>query len=228
MPENDPATLSDMAFDAATLTARKIVSLVAASEELVMDGTNIGAVLRDAMAFSLSSEIDRLCLFGSGEGQPYGLLVDPSISATTLTGDITINAFLDAYYAILGQNVDPMKVSALFNADVAKTIAKLKDATSGLYLEASAPQAWKDLKKFITNQIPTTEGATSVALGDFSNYLLGVRQGITIELNKGSYESLEGTKSAFQRSQILFRATMRADGVPVRANAFHRILAAGV
>ncbi len=219
VPENDPGTMSDLTFEPVTLRAKKLVALVKFSEELLADAANFEPALRDSLAFALTRELDRAALTGSGTGEPLGVLNTDGIGVTDLAGNpATIDTLMDVVFALVSLNVEQGHLAAIYNADFAKAIAKLKDG-EGQYIESTAPPAWTGLRKLVSAQIPTASGKTNAYVGSFGDLYIGMRSQMTLQFSREASD--EAGASAFLRSQVWARATMRVDSVTVRPPAFH-------
>jgi len=227
VPENADAVFSDLNFAPVEMQAKKIVAMSKLSEEVVMDAGNLDVLLTDSMGFASAKEIDRVALLGSGTGEPLGLLNTDAVGMTDLDGGAAdIDSFLDAIFTLVGLNSEQVRIAAVYNADIAKAISKLKGTGSGLYLEPNAPDAWKNLKKYLTSQIPTSSEQTDAYLGDYGDLLVGILQGLTLEISRSASDN--AGNSAFQKSQVWFRQTMRVDTLVVRPASFHILRNVGV
>ena len=227
IPENAPAKFTDVNFAPIKLRAKKIAAMSKASEELIQDAGNLEAILTDSLAFALAKEIDLKALTGSGTGEPLGLLNTDGVGLTDLAAAaVDIDSFLDVIFTLVGLNVTQERLAAIYNADLAKAIAKLKAVGSGVYLEPNAPPAWQGLRKLTTAQIPTAAAKTNSYVGDYSDLYVGIRQDLALEISRSASDS-EGN-SAFQRSQVWFRVSQRIDTLVVRPSSFHVLKDAGV
>jgi len=71
------------------------------------------------------------------------------------------------------------------------------------------PADFANLQKFVTNQI----GDTVAVVGDWSQYMIGLRSQIRIDVSREA-------DTSFMKNQVLIRATYRGDGMPLNPRAF--------
>ena len=223
--ENTPGTFSDMSFGLLTLSARTLVSMCKISLELVEDASNIDALVQSAMASALALELDRAALRGQGAGaEPLGIrnwegiqTVDLGQNGGFLQG---YDNFSLAWEKIQGANGPSEGLSAIYAPKTAGYLDRMKDG-NGLPLDP--PASWKSFKKFATNQVRTdlTKGNTSntseAFVGDFSQLLMGMRRGITIDVSRDASDS---SGSAFKDLQVWVRIYLRADVALARPDHF--------
>lgn len=225
-PENVAGTFSDMNFVPVKLSAKKLTAMTKLSEELVADASNLERVLTDSLAFALAKEFDLKALTGSGVGEPLGLLNTSGIGLTDMSSvGFDYDYFLDAIFGLVGKNVPIERIAAIYNADVAKALAKLKEATTNAYL--AAPEAFKTLRKLLTAQVVTDE-ATSVTnayLGDFADLVLGLRTELSLAISR---EAADASGSAFTQTQVWFKVYTRVDSLVVKPASFHVLKDGGI
>jgi len=225
-PENVAGTFSDLNFVPVKLTAKKLVAMTKLPEELVQDAANLERVLTDALAFALAKEIDLKALIGSGAGEPLGLSNTDGIGLTDMSSvGFDYDYFLDAIFGLVGKNVPIERIAALYNADVAKALAKLKETTTDAYL--AAPEAFGTLRKLLTAQVETDKDTSTANayLGDFADLVLGLRTELSLAI---SGQAADASGSAFTQTQIWFKTYTRVDSLVIKPASFHVLKDGGV
>lgn len=219
--ENQELTEADMTFGSVEFKMRKVGCYMRVSEELIRGAANLEDRILSSFGFAIAKAIDLACLTGTGSAeQPMGIKSTPGIQSTDLAGaaNVALDDLATAYYAIASVNGSE-QVSAIYNSDMAKSLAKLKDG-EGRYLLGSngnAPDFMKNISRYVTNQI-TTDGSnqTDLYVGDFRQLYIGVQDNVIIDSSR--YVS-EG----FKRAQLWLRCFMFLDVAVIRANNFYVI-----
>ncbi|OMD26537.1 hypothetical protein BSK66_25910 [Paenibacillus odorifer] len=212
--ENEKGIFSDVNFGQLNFQAKKLVALVKMSRELFEDAANIDSIVNNAISQSLALELDRVSLYGSGQGEePKGLKSTQGVLKISMgaNGGVisSYDVFSEATEYIQEQNGEPNAI--LYAPRTSGAIDRLKDST-GQPLQA--PESVKNLQKLVTKQIPTNikqgtnESASDAFVGDWSKLLVGIRHGLIIEL---SQEASDGEDSAFTQHQVWIKAVLRAD-----------------
>jgi len=213
---------SEMNFGMLNMQARTLAAILVTSVELMEDAANFDSLIKAALAQSMASQWDWAALMASGQGpEPAGLTSFKKTQKIDLTNPdyaaLGYKPFSQAYSKLLAANVQPDKISAIYNSDVAGTLDQLVDA-NGQPLQA--PPSWSKMKHLVTNQIPTDTGSPAhswAALGDFSQMFLGLRTDLTIEVTRVGQT---GAHEAFSQMKVLVRAYMRGDVALARENHF--------
>lgn len=208
--ENAEITASDPTFDAVTLAPKKLTCLVKVSRELLEDSVNIAAALEAALTGSMSVEMDRALLFGSGSSnQPTGLFNISGINSTSMgtNGAVPTNYddLIDLMYEIQADNgADPSVF--IMNPRTNRTYAKLKDGNSNPMVE---PEMTRSVRRLLTNAVPidqdqgtSTDVCSTVLTGDFSKMLVGIRTSMELRLLNERYAEFD---------QVAFLARLRVD-----------------
>ena len=220
-PELAEASETGLTLGRRMLYAQHLYAYVPVSIELVEDAPNVGTALETAFSAGLALELDRAGLFGTGTGEPLGIMNDPDSIAVVVTGGGGNGSPLSAegYY-------DPfsLAVQAVAEqngaADVAilspRDFGTLDRAKDGNAVPLTPPPSWTALRqRLVSTQVATnlafgTAADASVAfVGDFSVLWLGLRQRLTIEATR------EGDEN-FRKGQVTFRARLRGDWTVVR------------
>lgn len=235
--EGTSITASDPTFDNVTLTATTMNALVVGSMEWFQDAENANALVTEAIAKAMASQLDLVALYGSittGAGSinlatppnPRGILgalnavaatsvlpsSGPATNGTTQTAGSFWNEILDTIWTPTDYNEKPNAL--IWNSKAARMYAKAYD-TTGQPLQAPADVA--SLDRYVSNQIPSyTQGtmanvATDVFVGDFTQLLIGQRLDITIQVLTERYADT---------GQIGIAATWRGDVQLARPRAF--------
>jgi len=215
--ENAAIAASDMTLEAVTLTARTLTSLVVASRELIEDAQGVEVALEQAFAAQLALSLDLAALYGSGTApEPRGVKNTTGvITQSQGTNGATVTNYdpiVDAIGTLWDNNEAPNGI--IYAPRTARTMAKLKDTTNQPLVP---PDVVKELPRFQTNQVPInlTQGsattATDAFVADWTQLLVGVRHGFTIEVLKERYAD---------NYQLGFLAHLRADVVVARPKAF--------
>jgi len=235
--EGSAITASDPTFDNVTLTAKTMNAFVVASVEWLADAENATDLLRRVISRAIAQQLDKVALYGgttAGHGgidlasppNPVGILqaVDIERPANILgngaNGTVqTATAFWDEIIDTVGVVEDGNETpnAIVWNSRGSRRYAKATDSM-GRYLEA--PKTLPP--RFISNTIPSytqgtmTNTATDVFAGDFSQLLIGVRQGMTIQTLTELYAA---------NGQIGILASWRGDIAVARPSAFSAFVA---
>jgi HK97 family phage major capsid protein len=241
--EGDTTTSGDPTFDQVTLTARTISGLCVMSVEWFEDSINGEQLVQDSLAQALSQKIDAVALYGglttgtNNEGQNYpkepnpdGLLhmledqaaaniLGAAANGTPITAATPFNEILDTVYQPQLNNHTPNAL--LWNVKMKKKLAKTYTTT---YEQLPMPAELRDLNVITSNEIVSyTQGtmtgtATDIFVGDFSEFLVGMRAGISLQLldqryaETGQVAVLAMARLDFALAQPLAFAMYRALG----------------
>lgn len=219
--ENAAVAESDPTFGTVLMTARSLAVMCKVSRELLEDSVNVEAALTNALAQALALELDRVALLGSGTApEPTGIVNTANIlsqsmgtNGAALTSYSTLNT---ALASLAAYNATP--TAAIMAPRSYFSMAALVDTTNQPLLK---PWSLTDLPLLKTSQIPITQtqgtstDASTIIVGDFTKLIIGVRQGIRIELLKERYA---------ENLQYAFVAHMRADIAVQQPKAFLKII----
>ena len=206
---------TDASFAVKQLRAYKAGAIVKVSEELLADsavdlidylGTKFGQALADLENSSFVA--------GNGSGKPRGFILDATVGVTAAaTGAITFDEVRSLPFKL--HDAYQARAAFIMHKETALAIALLKDSNGQYYWslqeQVGRPRTLLGYPVYTVSTMPTIATAAKViALGDFSNYLIAERQGMTIqklvELYSGS-------------GQIGFRVNIRHDGLLLLAEA---------
>ena len=200
---------SDVVFGSALLTPKKVAGIVEASNELVSSGLDFAARLQMVMSSAIAVAVDDQLLNGDGTGaNVLGLFNQTGIAKTTLTGVLT-RAAIDA--AVLEvSNRNHQATAVILSPANWHALANEAD-TEGRYLGAP------DSSAGLTYLASTTVADTECAVGDFSTYGIGQREGLRLEISR------VGDGTAWSNDLSSFRAIVRVDGTPMDASGIQII-----
>jgi HK97 family phage prohead protease/HK97 family phage major capsid protein len=193
--ENTSFTGYDVEFDAVELVAYTIGTVVKMSRELAADAPNAVSIIEDKVARALAAKIDLYGLTGTGSQQPLGLTNFGSTNTEAVGGSVDYDNILNGIKACEVDNHTPNAyIASPTNANV---LAQLKvNAEANHYAEP--PAAVRNLSALITSAMPDA----TMALGDFSQFIIGLRQSPLIEV------TTEGG-DAFEKHQVFVKVTWR-------------------
>ena len=208
------AAISDLTFDAVTLTAKTIMAVAKMSVELAEDGQDVEGIIDRDLSAALALAIDAAALRGdvatppAVQLNPIGIL-HSGATVTPLDDPLTTyGPFSAAVERIRTANGEPGSV--IYSPAVSGILDRL---TNSLHDPLTPPESFRNLGKFITNQADTGEAY----VGDFSRLLIGLRTDVTLEVSRVAGDS-DG--SAFRNLQVWVRAYARMDCVVTRASYF--------
>lgn len=221
--EHGEITESDWAIAPINLKVMTVGCLVRASLEILEDAANSGNMLSSAMAAAIALAIDRVALLGNGTTEPRGLDKCSGVNQISMgTNGGTLSdydKFSEAVEDIADYNGEAGAV--IFAPRTFYTLDRLKEGTTNAPLPA--PESFKALKKFVTNQIgiADTQGTCTTAskafIGDFKNVLYGMRKNIEVEITR------QGGTKTFAKCEALIRCRARLDVAVLRENHFTKI-----
>lgn len=217
---NEAAAIAsgDITFGEVRFTARSLAVNVKASEELVADAENFGAVLQQSLAGAFAVRLDSAALYGTGVApEPLGLKGTAGVTATPLAANgaalTSWDPLVTAARDVRTANYDP--TGMILAERTAAKVASFKD-TAGQYL--AAPEYLKDIPRYSSGNVPVnlsvgTSGAvcSDVFVGDFRNLMIGIRTGFSLKVLRERYADT---------GEIGFIGSLRADVQVARANAF--------
>lgn len=207
---------SGATIGALNLTAKTCAVIVPIAIELLEDMIDGGASLQRAVAASLGLALDYAALMGDGTGSnPAGIIAHADANQVEGGGvNFTFERALDGIGAIANANGNAK--AAIFSPEVESYINRIKDG-QGRYMPG--PDAWERLSRLSTNQVPNTRDTDKsvMFIGDFSQMLIGMRSGITIQVLPSG--TVDGSEAA-ERMIVYIRAYLRADVGLVRPNHF--------
>lgn len=187
--------------------AYKFGRIIKASEELLEDSAfDLENYLARSLGKSIGNGEAAYFWTGTGTGQPQGVLTGAGSGVTTAVANkISADEVIDLYFAVPQQY--RKNSTFVFSDDALKAIRKLKDG-NGQYLWspglAGTPDTILNRPVFTSTNIPSISSSAKVGVfGDFKNYWIADRRGITFLRLNELYAA---------NGQIGFRGSARTDG----------------
>jgi HK97 family phage major capsid protein len=223
--ENAAIAVSDPTFDAVTLTAKSWALIVLISRELLEDGLNIDAQLRNVFARAAALALDKAILYGTGaSNQPLGIANTSGIIAVSMgvngnplgTPLLGYGVLLDTVMALDTANAGTLSAMIL-PPRTARYINGLQD---GMGQPMQMPARLAAVPQLVTTSMPITEtqgtssAASSLLIGDFSEVFVGMRTALQVSVLHERYAD---------SGQVGFCLWMRADVAVSRPAAIARI-----
>jgi HK97 family phage major capsid protein len=215
--EGAPVVVGGASFERVEFTARSLAVIVKITRELMEDSINLEDALPKLIATCMAAEVDRVALFGSGQGvEPKGVSSFTGLTPSGATSPATLSnyrPFIQARTALRMANSD-VTAYVLSPRDEGN-LALLTDSTGQ---PLNIPPAIAKTPMLTTNKVPTNLGADGdesiILAGEWSKLMIGVRSELQIELLK---EVFAGTL------QYAFIAHLRMDVACEHEAAFTKI-----
>ncbi len=218
--EGAQKTLTKPTFDTLTFTAKKLIGLVALSDELVGDSTiNIVNYLTGLFVRAFQYKTEGEVISGSGvNDQMTGILTDPAINSVgrTNTGVVKYDDLVNLESS-LDENFQ--NLTFLSRRATVNTFRKQKDTVgqpvyhdgfTTMFGGSMGPQllGYPLIK---TRNVPAMGSRGDIILGDLGLYIWAMRQEMTIDTSKDW---------RFDYDQTAIRFVVRQDGAPGISEAF--------
>ena len=216
--ESGAITANNPTFAARTLTAQTLVTRCQGSLEVTQDSPDFGRQLAQVMAKSMSVELDRVGLIGSGTPpEPQGILGATGINQVTGVGSVADYAeILSGVRKLLDSNLTLEQAAsvAIMSPGVWLAYENLATGISGDKTQLMRPKSLENTRFLVTtNGLDTGSPLTStVFMGNFQDLVLGIRR-------EASIESLKLTTFA-SNLLIEFVGYLRADYMIRRPASF--------
>jgi len=208
---NKAAVISKPTLGELELTAHKLVGSLFASDELMADYPQFGNFMQISFGQALAFEEDHVFVWGTGAGQPLGIMNAPATIAHARTGGFGVPVINDL--AEMAERLLPGSWATavwMMNPNVIGGLAQ--DATAG-----SNTGGILDLSDMLCLGRPIIltekcEGAATtgdVILADWNHYVIGNRS-LEISASRevpGSY--------GFLTDETFWRVVLRVDGQPI-------------
>jgi len=184
-------TLSEPTFEGIVFTARSLDVIVKASREVIEDSVNISNALEQSITGAMATEIDRVCLVGSGTPpEPKGISGITNVGAVAGGGALaSYDKILDAVYEILVDN-GPMPTAIVMPPRTAIALAKLKEGVASSVNPIQVPPLVQRMVQYVTTALPITESpgtASRIIIGSFDQLYIGIRTSLVIEVLRELY-----------------------------------------
>jgi HK97 family phage major capsid protein len=220
-PQPGNISVANPTFEQRQLTAQTLVTRCSASVEVSQDSPDFGQQLAQAMSKAMAAELDRAGLAGSGTPpEPRGLINTTGIGSVTGAAISDWSKFVSAVQTLLAAGVplDVATKNVIFNPYVWAKLENLVTGISGDKTQLGIPRAFEDTNFLVTTQIVDgSPVSTTAVLGDFTQFLMGVRREASIEILKlGDYAG---------KLVLDFVGYLRGDFVCLRPASFCKITA---
>lgn len=213
--ENAAKSTTTARFYQATLTVKKMASIIYLSDELVEDSTEIDIVqtIITLFAEAMANEEERVIAVGNGTTQPTG--IETARAAGTIASVAASSQNFDDVIAL--EYALPAKYSsnAVFvaNRELIKELRKLKDDDKRYLWQpspaAGQPATLNGKPLYECNHFPSS----TLYFGDFKRgYWLGDRKAMAVKITNDS-------ETAFTKDQTAVRVVQRIAGNVVFGNA---------
>jgi HK97 family phage major capsid protein len=194
--EGQQITESKPVLGAQSVTLHKLAVLVSVTEELAQDSPNLERFIRKAAPAKIAYEIDRAMIWGTGAGQPLGIMNSPCLvtqleaGGTGQTADtLVLENVVDMYSRMYG----PSKTNAvwLYNQDLEPALFQLTLGNQAVLMNprgglADSPYGTILGRPAIPTQLCETLGDKGdILFVDWSQYLTvsrAIRQDVSMHL----------------------------------------------
>ncbi len=197
-----------------TFTANKLTGLFYITEELAMDSAiNIANYMTALFTRALMWETERVIIAGSGDGQPLGIVNDPTIAevARKTAGKVKYDDFVNLDAAIDENFRDLVWLSrkaTLASVRLEKDLngRPIVNEDYASYMgQRNLPPTIMGYPTIATRNVPVLGKRGDIICCDPSTYILTVRQDISISMSE---------HVRFEFGEIGYRFVMRMDGKP--------------
>lgn len=190
VPENAEYPEVDIEFGGPTLRPLKIGGVTLISYEITrLAPHDVEAVVADAMAEGRAENEEQMFLIGSGTGEPMGLVTAAAPQVTAAPNALTAQDFIDLFYAL------PLRYQAnavwVMHPATAAMLRGLEDtAGNPIWFPSLAGQPETLLGRPVYTSVYVPQigpGAKSVIFGDLSEYIIGDREGMWLQVMREAY-----------------------------------------
>lgn len=207
--ESASIATGDPTFGRVQFVAKSLAGYVKMSRELAQDSVNISAILESAFVRAMALELDRAAIFGDGSNDsPTGIINTSGINEVSMgTNGASLSSYdklLDAIYEMqLDNAADP--TAAIMHPRTNIALAKMK---TGDGYPVPRGEILSRVPFLTTTAAPINETqgsastASSIVFGDYRMLLLGMREQITIEVDRHVFATT---------GEVALIAHMRAD-----------------
>ena len=228
-------------FNQVTLDGYKVAGFIPVCNALLDDNdVNLASVIVEMLSEAVGLALDKAILYGTGSKMPLGIVTrlaqqsQPenypanarawadlhTSNMKSISNDLSGTAFWAALQTDVAAAYNRYARGEMFWAMNSKTYAKLKAKAIATNLDGAFVAMIGGTLPIVTGDIDILEFMPdNDIVGGFGDlYLVGLRQGMTIESSR---------EVQFIQDNTVFKGKMRADGVPVIAEAFVAINIAG-
>ena len=219
-------TRTKPAFEQLTFTAKKLIGLIYMTDELIADSMiNLVNYITGLFVRAFQYEMERVIIAGSGTGQPLGITQDSNINLVPRAGAgaVAYDDIVDMD-ATIDENLRDL--SWITRKATVAQLRKLKDTNNQPIFHAdyatmlgqkTVPDTMLGYPVYLTRNVPALGSAGDLVLGDLSQYMLAMRQDITID---------QSIHLRFDYDETVYRFVARMDGMPAVPIAFAMLKAA--
>jgi HK97 family phage major capsid protein len=216
--EADTVAASKPKFRQMDLKLEKLIGIYYATEEILADTVALEAVVNEAFAEEFGYKVDDVILFGTGVGQPLGILNSPALITVPKEGAQLADTIVEENIQKMWNRMparNRMKADWYINQDneLALNLLNRVIGTGGvpLYLPpgglSQSPYSVLMSRPVIPIEQASAMGdAGDFMLLDFSEYLL---------VDKAGIAAAESIHVRFLQGEDTFRFTYRLDGEPL-------------
>ncbi|ALY08038.1 putative major capsid protein [Exiguobacterium phage vB_EauS-123] len=203
------------AFDPVEVDGYKVGGFIPVCNAVLEDSMiNLAQYVEDRIARAIGKALDKAILTGTGAAgkQPEGII--PAITADSVSSDFMLGDLLSNLGAIdtgegeVGEIIAVMKRSTYYKQFMPQTVVNTADGRQ--VVQGVSNPNLAGLRVVFSQYMEEDE----VLLGDFKQYLLARRAGVSIT---------SSTDVRFIQDETVFKGTARYDGKPVKAEAFQLV-----
>ena len=216
--ENQGITESDGTFGQVEFDAKVAAILVRASIELIEDSVNFNQVMQNAISEALSAEMDRVALFGSGQGEePTGIYNTSGVQYIDLTNSDSPPSIVPfaspKVYSPFSRAVQACQEKNVVAGDFIlspRTWGIVDRATATDNQPLQPPRSVSERAMLTTTRVPDDmeifdrDDASAIFTGAWPTLMYGIRTNLTFEVTRVGDD-------AFKKMQFLMRMYVRMD-----------------
>lgn len=198
-------------FRQAQLVAHKLVTYTEASDELLADSAvGLEALLSRLFSEAIRNELDFTYIQGTGAGQPLGI-VNPGAGVTLRVARAVANQIgITDVFNMLSQFMGQAPIWLAHQSTMPQILQLNGPAGNPSYVwvqnvREGMPMTLMGFPIFFIENCPTLGSEGDLILADWSKYVIGDRQAVTIDSSK---------HFQFQRDLTAWRAVTRQGGRP--------------
>ena len=209
----DPVEELAGAFEAVELDGFKVGGFIPVCNAILEDSMiDLASYVERTIAEAIAKAIDKAIMNGTGTKQPQGIVpnivVGNKTTGETLAEILPSLGLVDTGEDQVGEIIAVMQRKTYYEKILPQTIATT-DTGKQVVQGVNDPNI-AGLRVVFSNYAP----ANKIIIGDFKQYVLGERKGITLA---------SSTDVRFIEDQTVFKGTARYDGKPVKKEAFAEV-----
>lgn len=216
-PESGTISPTEAKFGRVALEAKKLTGLARVPNELWNDAPALSGWLMRSLPAGIGFTEDYAFITGDGATEPLGVqnaantaLVTVAKESGQAANTILVENILNIYSRMLPQSLDnavwlanPGTFPQLMTLSIAVGTGGAPVALVDIHASPRMTMLGRPL--ILTEKVPALSSAGDIGLYDFSFYMVGDRQAISLE---------SSTESRFANDETELRAILRADGRP--------------